>query len=168
MGLTQDDLAEKLGVSKQSVYRYESTGRVSLDVVEKLKSLFNISRISEDANISSEPTVGVEFDFPIENLTGLKREVADAFTEIGFKTSITNAPFDMLVSQKQSVFTAVSDDWRRLERKIEIIDDVSEIMGGYSICVTRRRVRGHGNVMKPRELREIKSAREFIKKLTEL
>lgn len=170
VGLTQEELAEKLGVSKQSIYRYEASGRISADLVGRLERILGAECRSTQAGLPpshADDGADVGDDFS-RHLSSLKREVASAFQGIGFRTSITNAPFDILVSDRESIYTAVSDDWRRLERKIEIIDQVSDIMGGYSVCITQRRIKHHSNVMKPEELAEIKSVREFLRRLSEM
>jgi putative transcriptional regulator len=166
-GLSQEELAERLGVTKQSVYRYESNGRISADVADRLEGLFGAVGVLREASLEPDKCLGREsFDSACERLTELKREVMESFRSIGFRTSITNAPFDMVVSDKEMVYTAVSDDWRRLERKIGLVDQVSDIMGGYSVCVTRRRVSGHENVLSPSELSEMTSVREFLRRFT--
>lgn len=54
-GMTQDDLAEALGVSRQTVYKWE-TGRTLPDV-NRLKQLCELFHVSSDALLAISPTV---------------------------------------------------------------------------------------------------------------
>jgi len=165
--LTQAQLAELLGVSKQSVYRYESSGRVSVSVAERLFELFGGDELRMFEDLFSrhfEESVECELEGYV---THLKRSVEQAFEDIGFSATITNAPFDMVVKSPddETLFTAVSNDWQRLGRKMNVVEDVSEIVGGYSVCITERRVDVDSPVLNPRELRKYRRPGELMSAL---
>ena len=161
-GFTQDGLARLLGVSKQSVYRYECGGRVSSDIAERMSEVFKEAEglfISND--FSKNENVDLEAEFQ-GYVSDLKRRTFHFFQDMGFSTSITKAPFDMILRDEEIVFTAVSNDWRRLERKIKVVEDLSNTLDCLSVTITERKKKVQGHVLKPKELKGIKSSREFI------
>jgi putative transcriptional regulator len=161
--LTQDQLAASLGVSKQSVHRYESTGRISLDVAEKL-----IDFLKEDIRAPKEVFVS-EIKNIEESLNGaateLKTQVFNEFISMGFDASLTNAPFDLLATdlkQNQRILTVVSNDRKGLKRKVEILTRISAITGCRKLCISNRGADLDIVVIKPEDLLEIKKAKELL------
>jgi putative transcriptional regulator len=165
MGFTQDSLAERLGVSKQSVYRYERSGRVSLDVFDRMVGVFGESL--------SQPEFEMGENIPKEQQsqraapTSLKRLVRREFEDMGFNTSLINAPFDLVASREKRIFSVVSNDWRRLGYKLSILEHVSEVLDGYTVCISERKVKSDVSILSPQELGAIKSPRELFKLLSE-
>jgi putative transcriptional regulator len=167
-GLTQDTLAKRLNVSKQSIYRYENEGRVSMDVFERIVDLF------EDEGLAL-PGFTMDFHFQDpdffesvdRHITELKKIVYEEFKNIGFETSITNAPFDIYASKNERILSVVSNDWRRLKQRINVIRSIANLLGGYSLCVSERHIDVDVSVLKPDELHEINSPKEFFKILSE-
>lgn len=166
MGLTQESLARELRVSKQSVYRYERSGRISVDVAERLVELFGEDLVlPQNVGSPRDSSESIPSDRQVSNL---RKRVLDELHSIGFSTSSTNAPFDVVARERDSLFTVVSNDWRRLERKIELCSELSHILGFYSLCVSERRLDLEGTcVLKPSDLEGIGRPRELIKWLSE-
>lgn len=165
-GMTQQELADLLDISKQSIYRYETTGRMISSIVEKIFELFE-----EDITMPSrifEVHKPTEFKEPFRYHSGLKKQVIDTLQRIGFSTTFTNAPFDIIAKEKETVFTAVTNDWRRLERKIEMIETISEIAGGYSVCISERKVGARVQIMRLKDLRRIQGPEEFIEAISDM
>ncbi|MFH1125824.1 MAG: helix-turn-helix domain-containing protein [Candidatus Altiarchaeota archaeon] len=166
LDLTQEELAKELGVSKQSVYRYESTGRVVFDVMEKMMKIFADERLLLHENLLS-------LNFPEEDsyfsmhVPGMRKIVADRLERIGFSTSITNAPFDVVAREHETVYTVVSDDNRRLEHKISLVGEITGMVGGYGMCVTNRHVSSRRGVavLKPEELDGFESPKDLIERI---
>jgi putative transcriptional regulator len=162
-GMTQDSVARELGVSKQSVYRYERQGRVSLDVFQGLVGMFG------DGFAEPQMHLGRSFDGkPAKHaVTSFKRMVYREFEGMGFDTVQTNAPFDMVATGEHTVFGVVSNDWRRLGEKLEVLEEISEFLGGYSVCISERKVKARVSVLSPRELAQVKSPHDLFKLLSE-
>jgi putative transcriptional regulator len=164
MGLTQESLADRLGISKQSVYRYERSGRMSLDVFERLAGFFGEDLLEHDFKLTYDDSGG---GGRVEGaVTSFKDLVRREFEGLGFSTSLTNAPFDMVARRDERVFSVVSNDWRRLQYKVSVLEDISRVMGGYSVCISERRVKTEVSVLSPKELAEVKSPRELFKLLS--
>ncbi|MBU0762949.1 MAG: helix-turn-helix domain-containing protein [Candidatus Altiarchaeota archaeon] len=163
LGYTQDDLAHEMGVSKQSIYRYENSGSVSIEVFEKMVEVLGENLLRTDFRLSQMPaeqqTIGL-------HLTPLKKLVDERFRNMGFKTTITNAPFDMVAAKGDRIFSVVSNDWRRLSEKLSVLEEMSSVLDGYTVCISERRVKSSVSVLNPDELSEIRSAREFFKRLS--
>lgn len=166
-GLTQGELAGKIGVSKQSLYRYESSGRMSLDVFEQIMDFF------EDEGLVL-PTFDLHVEQPVlpgekevdVRMNQLKSLVLSELRNMGFETSITKAPFDVIATEEERVFTVVSNDWRRLKQKVDMLDEISGLVGGYSVCISERRVKSR-RVMRPEDLKEVKTPRDLFRILSE-
>ncbi len=168
MGLTQDELASKLNVSKQSIHRYESTGRISLKIAENLFDL-----LKEDITISerlhlSKSHLNREYSgghIRYSKLSSMKREVMDELMSIGFMTYPTNAPFDLVAEERVSekrILSVVGNDLKTVTRKVEISENITRITGDYSICISEKEQNLDVPLIKPRELKSIGSADELI------
>jgi predicted transcriptional regulator len=161
-------MAGKVGVSKQSLYRYESSGRMSLDVFEHFMEFFEGAGLvlpTLDLRVE-QPKAGPGGDVGVR-MNQLKSMVLSEFRNMGFTTSLTKAPFDVIATEEERVFTLVSNDWRRLKHKIDVLDEISGIVGGYSVCISERRVASSRRDLSPSDLKEVKTARELFKLLSE-
>jgi len=163
--MTQEELADELGVSKQSVRRYEFYGRMSVEIAERLMDILkdNIA-IPNEVFISDRSYLPHSYGSMDRKLTMLKGMVLEKFRDIGFFAALTNAPFDIVAmeSEDERILTTVSDDSRRLRRKIDTINEISEIIGSYSICISNRHEDSDVVIMKPRDLSRIKDSEELI------
>jgi len=163
LGLTQEELATELGVSKQSIHRYENSGRISVEVAERLMDLLQ-EEIAVPNDIIQDEVPRAD-EILERNLTSLKRTVLKEFRDIGLSSQATNAPFDIFAletSHEDRILSIVSDDGRRIGMKIQILSEASEIIGGYRICISNRKQDADIPIMKPRDLAEIKNAEELI------
>lgn len=166
LGMTQESLARDLGVSKQSVYRYESSSSVSLEVFERMVSLFGDDFAKSEFKLSfksQNPKTQDTQNTP----AGIKGRAKTNFESMGFKTSLTNAPFDIIASKKKIVYSVVSNDWRRLEMKLKTLSGLGQVLEGYTMCITDRKVDSETTHMTPDELSRIKDARELFKLLSQ-
>jgi len=94
---TQEELAERLSVSKQSIYRYESSGRITLEIAERLVELLKEDLMIPKAVLPQE--VPAETEESPQFVTGLKRAAYREFQDMGFSVSFMNAPFDIFASE---------------------------------------------------------------------
>ncbi|HEX54782.1 MAG: hypothetical protein DRO94_01240 [Candidatus Altiarchaeales archaeon] len=183
MGMTQDEFARELGVSKQSVYRYENFGRISLRIAKRIMSLLN-----EDIAITSNlqkielqirnfrydfrHNTEKHFEHNMRNLSSLKQIVLRELKNMGFSALSIRAPFDVFAieneTESERIFLLVSNDSRRLGRRIEILREISDMVGAYRACISDRKSYENSDVtiMKPNELFEISDTTEFIQRIS--
>jgi len=164
LGLTQEELAAELGVSKQSIHRYENSGRISVEIAERLMDLLQ-EEIRIPGSIVDEEIQPMADEILERNLTSLKRTVLKEFRDIGLTSQATNAPFDIFAletSHEDRILSIVSDDGRRIGMKVRMLTEASDIIGGYKVCISNRRQDADILIMKPKELAEVKDAEELI------
>ncbi|MFH0860025.1 MAG: helix-turn-helix domain-containing protein [Candidatus Altiarchaeota archaeon] len=165
--MTQQNLADSLGVSKQSVYRYESTGHVSLDIAERLEQVFSDDRLLLKGDIFENAEESEEAAYPRGYTTELTKKVDTYLRRIGFKTSITNAPFDIIAKERKMIFSAISNDRNGIRKKMTVLNSVSDIMGGYPLCISERRVKIETTILNPADFEGIRTPRQLFRILVE-
>lgn len=175
--MTQEELAEELGISKQSIYRYESYGNVSFHIAEKIRKLFGADLL-EYLNLKYDEifdfkkicyTEGKD-DLNYEKIPKLERIVISELQSLGFKISITNAPFDLValeIPENEKVFAIVSNDVIGLKKRAEIIKKISSMLNAYKVCISERKHEIDILVIKPKDISEISRAKDLIKLLKE-
>jgi predicted transcriptional regulator len=166
LDLTQEELARELGVSKQSVYRYESSGSVLFDVMERMLRIFGDERLLLHENPLKAGRADEDQSFNM-HVTDMKRVVAGKLQDMGFSTSIVNAPFDVVARKRETVFAVVSNDQRRLEHKVRLVHKLTGMVGGYGLCVTDRQVvfKDGVAVLKPSDLDDFDSPDDLFDRL---
>ncbi len=166
LGMTQEKLAVEIHVSKQSIYRYESSGSISIEIAERLMELLDRNIAIPNKPILERGNYKKSNRKMHRNLTNLEMIVMEDLENIGFSTLPTNAPFDIFAREKAEggmLFTVVSNDGKRLGYRIELINAISELLGGYKICISERRDdNADVLVIKPKKLNEIQDSRELI------
>jgi predicted transcriptional regulator len=96
----------------------------------------------------------------------MKKLVAGKLEGMGFTTSITNAPFDVVARDDETVYAVVTDDQRRIGHKISLIDDIIHMVGGYGLVVTNRQVSSRRkSVLRPEDLDDFDSSDDLIDRL---
>ncbi len=165
LDMTQQELADGLDVSKQSIHRYEFSGKMSLEIAERLMDILkeNIA-IPREVFLSDRSYLPDSYEGMDRKLTKLKGMVLEKFRDMGFFAALTNAPFDIVAMEHgdERILTTVSDDGRRLKRKMDTINEISDIIDSYSICISNRHEDSDVTIMKPRELSRIEDTEELI------
>ncbi|HIE33931.1 MAG TPA: helix-turn-helix domain-containing protein, partial [Candidatus Altiarchaeales archaeon] len=171
LGMTQEELASRLGISKQSIYRYEHYGRMSLGIARRMMDFldddiaiandFYMIKSQSESNQTDSYYRHMEHMY---SLSSIKRIALNELIKIGFSAQSTNAPFDIHAIEKEEdrIFIVASNDGRRLRSRIDLVKEISDIIGGYRICISDRNEDTDITIMKPRELREISDTKEFI------
>ncbi len=172
--LSQRDLAQKLRVSKQSIYRYERRGKISFEVAEKMMQLFEEDFISSKKSLEDFFSYPEKFKLPPrekdkEHLTKLQRMAISDLEHLGFKTSLTHAPFNLVAieSTEGKIFTVVSNDARGLEIKAELIRKISDLLHCYKVCISEKDRDLDILAITPKELKKLSQAKELIELLSE-
>ncbi|MFC2154447.1 helix-turn-helix domain-containing protein [Candidatus Altiarchaeota archaeon] len=185
-GLNQEDLAREVGVSKQSIYRYESSGRAAVDVAERLEEFFgqNLRKEFGFFDLEGELQRPAKLEFGRDyHITELKRRVLQCFRDMGFSTSLTNAPFNVMASDSElkrmrekprrgrtmiEVLSVVTNDPQKLDKRVSVVNEISEMVGGYSMTISERSFDVESKVIRPRDLEGISKRKELIRFLKEI
>lgn len=177
LNMTQEELAEELGISKQSIYRYECYGNVSFHIAEKIRKLFGADfleylnlRYEEIFDFKKICYTEKKIDLVHEKIPKLERLVISELQNLGFKISITNAPFDLValeIPENERVFAIVSNDLIGLKKRAEIIKKISSMLNAYKVCISERKHEIDILVIKPKDLSEISRAKDLIQLLKE-
>ncbi|MBD3262685.1 MAG: helix-turn-helix domain-containing protein [Candidatus Altiarchaeales archaeon] len=160
LGLTQKQLARMLDVSPHTIYRYEHSASMSIEVFEKLTEFLPKNRLLHNRfNVDSEPE-GKPAHLSL-SLTPLKREVLTSLKKMGFEASPASAPFDVYAREMQEIYTLVSNDWRRLDHQIKVLKQVCSVLDGMGVCVSQRKTSSKGPVMSLKKLRNMDSPNQL-------
>ena len=184
LGMSLEKLAAELGISKQTLYRCEHSDRITIDMLDKLVSLFKdnmgedmfesfikayeIGDIRPDKDeLKKYFILPSEIPAKQENIDrmDLKTEIAAELKDIGFFAMPTNAPFDVFAKERISLLTIINTDKRILKRKIEVVLNISEMIGSYSMCITEHRDKNIDErviYVTSSDLKEFKSAKDLI------
>lgn len=174
--LSQKELAQQLNVSKQSIYRYESRGKISFDVAEKMMKLFEEDIITVKKSLRDIFPISSSFELSPQieqkresHLTKLQKVVISDLGGLGFKTSLTHAPFNLIAieSARGKVFTIISNDARSLEIKAELIRKISELLHCYKVCISEKEMNLDILAITSKELKKLSQAQELIDLLAE-
>jgi putative transcriptional regulator len=131
-GLTQQELADRVGISRKSIYEHEHEKKKAvLEVVKKIESL--VGSVSEPADIRvAYPAVERAGD-------GFERLVAGDLRKIGFSTDIVyQTPFNILAREGTSLILSKADENRkRLEKSVDHISGIADLMDVPALAVTK-------------------------------
>lgn len=170
LDLTQKKLAQKLEVSKQSVYRYERNGKISLEIAQKIEKKFGEDVLSRRKLIKKVFSSPSEFKLQGKGkLTRLQKLVILDLERIGFKTSPTHAPFNLVAikSGQEKIFTVVSNASKGLEKKTQLIQKISDLLQRPKACISEKGQNLDILVVSPEELEKLSRAQELIDLLSE-
>lgn len=166
LNMRLEDIANELEVSKQAIYRYETHGRIPVNVLEKIEEIFGIKVIKKcDEKIFESPKNPKNKKFE----TGHEKDkqpddIIKKLSEIGFQTWSGSAPFDVFAKEKEKIFIVASDDPRVLQRKTFSTKKTLEIIPGYCACVSRHKyiIKNDVKLITTRDIKEIESAEELM------
>ncbi|ODS42138.1 MAG: hypothetical protein MSIBF_02025 [Candidatus Altiarchaeales archaeon IMC4] len=161
--LSQTQLADELDVSKQSIYRYERTGTMSIEVARRLIEFLDDEGILVPKDVLSKKHAPCcQF---ADEMVGLKKMVLDELRGIGMGAVPTRAPFDIVAGNEKIILTVIGNDNKGILRRMEIVDGISEIMDTYEVCISERHPDIDIAVISPNELAQIKTYEEFIRRI---
>ncbi len=159
-GLSQAELAAKVGITKKSVYEHENT-RIKIEY----KNAAKIERVLKAELI--EP-LEIETTYEKTELaprTIFETKISRTFRRIGFDTnSVYQSPFNMLASDKELLLLSdVEEKQNHIGKKIPYIKDFSKISRKSAVIITREEANfdvpslteDKLSEMKPKDIRKI-------------
>ncbi|WGI17837.1 transcriptional regulator [Methanonatronarchaeum sp. AMET-Sl] len=139
-GISQGELASKLGVSRSAIRKYEEGGDVNLDVAMRIEEVFDIP-LFEKVDISPDEDVEIGLD-KIEN------PVLGLLSSLGMMVLPTDrAPFNALSrTERQAYLTGIESYNERLKKKASIISSVSGTIDYGCFMVVKETKKDRSNI----------------------
>jgi len=157
LGLTLSELAEKAGISRETLYRYEhgKTGARE-EHAEKLERVL-------DADLRK----------PIDPFAGkaLRVDERTVFSIMGFESvKAKSAPFEFAARERRKVIAGEEMDLRTMRKRANIYGKISEIFGS-SACFLLRKSQKDAiegiPVVRKEEMKEMRKPRDLLKLIEE-
>lgn len=160
-GLTQEELAEKVGTTKKSIYEHEHSRKKTIyTTVKKIEMLIG--------DVTNPLTLHVDFsDAFNEPKDRFEEIVSNDFKRIGFRADyIYQAPFNIIAKdEKIMILSKADENKKRIEKDVPHIAKLSEIVKLPALAVTKENMELDIPTIKEEELREIHHTRELRKRL---
>lgn len=160
-GLSQSELAEKVGITKKSIYEHES---------KKLKMLHrNAVRAEKVLKKSIIRPLSTKISYAIESSPRSRFEgkISKNFRKLGFKTdSVYQSPFNLIAKESFSLISDVEEDKKRIERNIPYITKFSRLAMTSAVIITKEEANFDIPAITEKDLAELnmKDIRKLIKK----
>jgi len=165
LGLTLEELASKIGVSKKAVYEIENQ-RVNptMDTVEKLRKVLTVD-IEKPYKIKETPITY------LKPRGEFQERVSREFTRMGIdNTSVYSPQFENVGKEKFSIITSLSQNMEKIKRQAMTLRKLSGVFSSKAVFVTRKSPQEsvHGvPVVLESELPEIESSKDLKKRIEE-
>ncbi|MFZ3077047.1 MAG: helix-turn-helix domain-containing protein [Candidatus Aenigmatarchaeota archaeon] len=160
-GMTQEELAETVGINKKTVYEHENNSlRMLLSVAESLESVLK-EKIISDVEIFSERREEHGAPSP-----GFEKTVSFELKRLGFETEfVRQTPFNAISKQETLILSDVDSDKRKLKyRSVELKRFVSFIKKPALLITEKSENLDYGlPAVERSELREMDSGKELIR-----
>jgi len=160
-GMTQEELAETVGINKKTIYEHESRNlRMMLSVAENLEAILKEKIITD-----IEPFSGKQ-EAHGEPLPGFEKTVSFELKRLGFETEfVRQTPFNAISKQETLILSDVDSDKRKLKyRSIELKRFISFIKKPALLITEKSENLDYGlPAVERSELREMDSGKELIK-----
>ena len=160
-GMTQEELAETVGINKKTVYEHENNSlRMLLSIAESLESVLK-EKIISDVELFSERQEAHGKPY-----SGFEKTVSFELKRLGFETEfVRQTPFNAISRQETLILSDVDSDKRKLKyRSVELKRFVSFIKKPALLITEKSENLDYGlPAVERNELREMDSGKELIK-----
>lgn len=165
LGLSFRELADELGTTTESIYRYEHGFSASLEKAKELEKVFRISLIKETS---------LEMHVP-EKVSAFEKKLKDSalnqLKHLGLKVAIfEHSPFRAFSEPKEPVIISKGIASKEIERKAGILEKTKAVFNTHSMIISkefsRERIETTPIVLEE-ELKELQKAKELLKLLKE-
>ncbi|HLD49340.1 MAG TPA: helix-turn-helix domain-containing protein [archaeon] len=158
-GLTQEKLAEKIGITKKNIYEHEKNEMfASYDTIKKIEKI--LGNLSEPLKFN---------DFKQEEKkalpkTSFEKTVMSDMKKLGFSVSIVKkARFNMIGRERLMIFSDAEEDKKAASKNAPYIKGFAELAGKKALAITKSRAEMDIPSLEEKELRKMKNARELIR-----
>jgi len=153
--MTQEDLANELGVSKQTIYRCEAYGRITEDMFEKFKELFG-----EDvfAGVDLTPK---EATFEQSKTDILRKRLYSLFSRLGFDTITFDSAIDFALEERPFL-TPVTQSESEFRHKRRIIANLKDALDFQALFITKDEKSGRIPSISIKKIEKIENKDEFL------
>ena len=156
-GMSQAELAVKVGITKKSVYEHESR---KMKII--YKNAVRMEKVLKTAIISPleiKPNHAPDFS----PRSRFESTISRKFNSIGFETdSVYKTPFNLIAKEKFLLISDVEEHTARAEKNAPYIAEFSRVAKTPAIIVTKEEINGDVPSIRPGELGEL-SANEIRK-----
>ncbi|MDO8634351.1 MAG: helix-turn-helix domain-containing protein [archaeon] len=131
LGMTLEQTAQKIGLTPESVHRYETEGSASLEAAKKLEKLFGQGFLSRIDVLEPSKELG----------HGEKKELDDVFAKIeklGFDLEFfSHAPFRAFSSPHGKIFLNRGKTGKEIRKKAIELGKTKKIIGGEPFIIAK-------------------------------
>lgn len=135
-GLSQSALAERVGVTKKSIYEHER---------EKKKALFGVVRKIEKivGNVTDSAVLNFEYDVKSKPRTAFEKRVFADLKRIGLEAdAVYQTPFNIVAkSDGMMLISKADDNKKRIEHDLQSVARISELTDVPAIAITGEKMR---------------------------
>lgn len=160
--LTQQELAEAVGISKKAVYEHEKKRlRMLLTVAE------NLERVIEKKIIKDIEVFDIMYCERGKPIDSIEKSVEKDFCKLGFETDfVKQAPFDMFAKEKVLILSDIETDNRKMQKRVVVLKKFVSVAEKPAIVITEfsesRELEGIP-VLRRKELKEFENKKDLIK-----
>jgi len=161
-GFSQSQLAEKVGITKKSVYEHES---------RKLKIVYkNAVRIEKILKTSLVLPLELKMPYAtkISPRSSFEGKISQNFRKMGFATDfVYQSPFNMIAKEKSFMLISDVDEKKnRIQKNIPYISDFSNVTKKSAVVITNEEINCDIPTLREEELTGLKSSdiRKLLKR----
>ena len=153
VGLSQSDLAEKVGITKKSVYEHES---------KKLKIVYK-NAVRMEKTLKTDLMIPLELKMSyaakIKPRSIFEGKISQNFRRMGFATDfVYQSPFNMIAKEKSFMLISDVDEKKnRIQKNLPYISEFSKVTRKSAIVVTNEEINCDIPTLKEDELPGLKS-----------
>ena len=161
-GLTQQQLAEAVGVTKKSIYEHEARKmHAQYDVVTRIEKF-----LKESISVPFEPEP-LESSTEIEPSAPFEKSVSRQLRRIGFATSfVGQSPFNVIAEEKVLIVSDAEQNPLKIERKAEQLEQFASVSKKPMVVISEAEPRTNLPSITTAELKNLsaKSLRKLARK----
>jgi putative transcriptional regulator len=161
-GMTQQQLAAAVGVTKKSIYEHESRAMPArYEVVKRIERL-----LKESITLQFEPEP-FETSSALDASAPFEQSISRQLRRIGFTTSfVGQSPFNVIAEERVLIVSDAEQNPRQIERKAKQLESFSDISKKPMVVISEAEPRTNLPAITTAELKNLsaKSLRKLVKK----